>query len=45
VLLVFVVFVGFNSVLFPQYLIWVVPFLPLAVGEWLEERPAAPAPR
>jgi uncharacterized membrane protein len=44
VLLVFVSFVDFNAVLFPQYLTWVVPFVPLAVGEWLEGPPAAPAP-
>ena len=44
VLLVWVSFVAFNHVLFPQYLTWVVPFVPLAVGEWLEGPEAPPAP-
>jgi uncharacterized membrane protein len=38
VLLVMVTFVDFNSVVFAQYLTWLVPFIPLAVGEWAEGR-------
>jgi len=41
VLLVMVTFIDFNSVLFSQYLIWLVPFIPLAVGEWMEGRETA----
>jgi hypothetical protein len=33
VLLVMAVFVDFNAVLFPQYLCWIVPLLPLAVWD------------
>lgn len=44
VLLVMVIFVDFNSVLFAQYMIWLVPFVPLAVGEWAESQRTAPAP-
>ncbi|NER29996.1 MAG: hypothetical protein F6J89_20845 [Symploca sp. SIO1C4] len=33
VLLTMFVFVDFNSVLFRQYLCWVVPFIPLAIGD------------
>ncbi len=36
VLLVLAVFTDFNSVAFPQYFAWVVPFVPLAAIEWLE---------
>ena len=33
-LLIMVVFVDFNSVLFRQYMAWVVPLVPLAVVEY-----------
>lgn len=32
-LAVFVVFAGFNPVLFYQYLAWIIPFVPLAISE------------
>ena len=32
-LAVFVVFAGFNPVLFFQYLAWIIPFIPLAISE------------
>ena len=34
-LFVMSVFVDFNSVLFRQYMTWVVPFIPLAAGHWI----------
>lgn len=42
VLLVMVVFIGFNNTLFPQYLLWVMPLVLLAIFDWIETRPAAP---
>jgi len=35
VMLVMAIFIAFNSVLFQHYPAWLMPFLPLAVGEWL----------
>lgn len=43
-LLVMACFVDFNSVLFRQYLAWVVPLLPLAVLEMIAAREKAQAP-
>ena len=40
-LLVMAAFFGFNSVLFRQYVVWFIPFIPLAI---LEARDAARAP-
>lgn len=40
-LLAFLVFLGFNSVLFMQYFCWALPLIPLAL---LERRAVAPAP-
>ena len=34
-LFVMAVFVDFNSVLFRQYMTWVVPFIPLAASHWI----------
>ena len=44
-LLAMVVFTGFNPVLFPQYLCWVVPLAPLCALDYLEgqRRTATPA--
>ena len=42
VLLVMIVFVGFNNTLFPQYLLWVMPLILLAVFDWIETSRAAP---
>jgi hypothetical protein len=39
-LLVFMAFFCFNSVLFKQYIVWFVPFVPLATIEYLLLRPA-----
>jgi hypothetical protein len=33
-LLVFALFLGFNVVLFNQYFLWLIPFIPLAVSEY-----------
>jgi uncharacterized membrane protein len=41
VLLTFAVFLDFNSVLFPQYMCWLVPFVPLSVLDWTAGRPTA----
>lgn len=35
-MLVMAIFIGFNPVLFTQYLAWLMPLLPLAAGEWME---------
>ncbi len=32
-LAIFIVFIGFNPVLFFQYLTWIIPFIPLAISE------------
>jgi hypothetical protein len=32
-LAIFTIFIGFNPVLFYQYLSWIIPFIPLALGE------------
>ncbi len=42
VLLVMIVFVGFNNTLFPQYLLWVMPLVLLTVFDWIEASHAAP---
>jgi hypothetical protein len=34
-MLVMAAFIGFNPVLFTQYLAWLMPLLPLAAGEWM----------
>jgi hypothetical protein len=34
-MLVMSVFIAFNSVLFTHYPVWLMPLLPLAVGEWV----------
>jgi hypothetical protein len=39
VLLMFTVFTDFNTVLFPQYFAWVIPFVVLAAGERAATRP------
>jgi hypothetical protein len=39
VLLMFTVFTDFNTVLFPQYFAWVIPFIVLAAGEHTQTRP------
>jgi hypothetical protein len=38
ILLMFTVFTDFNTVLFPQYFAWVIPFIVLAAGEHVEVR-------
>jgi hypothetical protein len=40
VLLMFTVFTDFNTVLFPQYFAWVIPFIVLAAGERAPARPS-----
>ena len=35
-MLVMAIFIGFNSVLFQHYPTWLMPLLPLAVGEWMD---------
>jgi hypothetical protein len=40
VLLILSIFVNFNSVLFRQYMTWVVPFIPLAVYSLTRHRQA-----
>jgi len=42
-LFIMIVFVDFNSVLFRQYLTWVVPLIPLAVGDTLAKSQAPPS--
>jgi hypothetical protein len=32
------IFVGFNSILFQHYPIWLMPLLPLAAAEWMDPR-------
>jgi hypothetical protein len=32
------VFTDFNTVLFPQYFVWVIPFIVLAAGDHAEAR-------
>jgi hypothetical protein len=39
ILLMFATFIGFNTVLFPQYFVWLIPFIVLAAGEGAETRP------
>jgi len=39
VLLMFTVFTDFNTVLFPQYFVWAIPFIVLAAMERAAERP------
>jgi uncharacterized membrane protein len=39
VLFMFTAFTDFNTVLFPQYFAWVIPFIVLAAGERAETRP------
>lgn len=34
-MLIMAIFIGFNPVLFIQYFAWLMPFLPLAAGEWI----------
>ena len=34
-MMVMAIFMGFNSVLFAHYPVWLMPLLPLAAGEWL----------
>jgi hypothetical protein len=34
-MIVMAIFIGFNSVLFQHYPAWLMPLLPLAVGEWI----------
>jgi hypothetical protein len=36
-LLVMAAFVAFNSVMYTSYLVWVMPFIPLAISEMLEK--------
>jgi len=38
ILLMFTVLTDFNTVLFPQYFAWVIPFIVLAAGEHAEAR-------
>lgn len=38
-MLVMAIFVAFNSVLFTHYPTWLMPLLPLAVGEWINMLP------
>jgi len=40
-LLMFTVFTGFHTVLFPQYFAWVIPFIVLAAGEHTHPRSRA----
>jgi len=40
-LLIFIIFAGFNSVYFPSNFIWVVPFIPLSLLEFLQGRQLA----
>lgn len=35
-MLVMAIFIGFNPVLFTQYLAWLMPLLPLAAAEWMD---------
>jgi hypothetical protein len=39
-LLIMVVFVDFNSVLFRQYMAWIVPLIPLALCDTLRNNPS-----
>jgi uncharacterized membrane protein len=39
ILLMFATFIDFNTVLFPQYFVWVIPFIVLAAIERAETRP------
>jgi hypothetical protein len=41
-MLVMVAFIGFNPVLFIQYLAWLMPLLPLAAAEWMYLTQAKP---
>ena len=34
-MMIMAIFIAFNSVLFQHYPVWLMPLLPLAVGEWL----------
>lgn len=34
-MLVMAIFIAFNSILFQHYPVWLMPLLPLAVGEWI----------
>jgi uncharacterized membrane protein len=43
VLLLTAVFFGFNSVLFRQYIVWLMPFMPLALNEVLARTEAKPS--
>jgi hypothetical protein len=43
-LLILSIFVEFNSVLFRQYMTWIVPFVPLAVSDMLSAYPARSYP-
>ena len=38
VLLVMSSFVCFNSVIFLQYMCWIIPFIPLALRDWYPDR-------
>ncbi|MBI2840913.1 MAG: hypothetical protein HYX75_21555 [Acidobacteria bacterium] len=45
-LLVMAIFVDFNSVLFPQYVLWIVPLIPLIICDTLESsHPGKPSAR
>lgn len=35
VLLILMIFMGFNSVYFPSYFVWVIPFIPLTIYEYV----------
>jgi hypothetical protein len=37
VLLIHLAFVGFNSVYFPSYFVWVIPFIPLSIYEHIQQ--------
>jgi hypothetical protein len=43
-MLVMAVFIGFNPVLFIQYLAWLMPLLPLAAVEWIQPPPLDSTP-
>ena len=36
--LIFIIFAGFNSVYFPSNFVWVIPFIPLSLLEFLQSR-------
>ena len=41
-MIVMSIFITFNSVLFQHYPAWLMPLLPLAVGEWIHSSEKVP---